>query len=198
MVSNEYHDLQEPPPWVYEVKGKQVSALKWMSLRPLILQSTSASILFIGVPIILFTTHLVNITVDDRYVSPGVIAFAGICGYFYVIAAYFIPGVYSLFDLLTDNFVTCKMTYVMSYIDRSRFLAFNRATSTVGRIELLKEHCYMRVLLADHKGKSLYSVSLCHLMEEGGRYIVQYGKFSKVIVSILSEQGQGLLLCDVR
>lgn len=173
--------------------------LKWKSLKPNIIQLINVLFFFVGIPIILFAINLVDVTLNNEYGNLRVIfVIAGISIYFYIIAGYLVPGIYSLFDLITDNFITCKMVYINSYIDKSKFLAFNKATTKVGRVEMLNEHCFMKVLLADHKGKSAFSTTFYHLMEKDKRYTIQYGKFSKVIVSILSEKGDELLQFDVK
>lgn len=81
--------------------------MKWKSLKPNIIQLINVLFVFVGVPIILFATNLVDITLNNEYGNLRVIfVIVGICIYFYIIAEYLVPGIYSLFDFITDNFIT--------------------------------------------------------------------------------------------
>lgn len=172
--------------------------MKRSALKPYILQAINATIIYLAIPIFLLSTSIIRVTVDNEHGNFGVLfVIAAIFGYFYVIAEFFVPGIYALFDMLADNFVTCRMTYVSSYVDRSKPLVYNNAIARVSRMEAPNERCFLRILLANHKGKSTFLTTHYHLMEKGKSYTIVYGKFSKVITSVLSDEGQELLQLDV-
>ena len=71
--------------------------MKWKSLKPYIEQFAIATLLYIVLPIILFSTKLVSITVNNTYGNVGIVLLMALgCLYFYYILAFLIPGVYSI------------------------------------------------------------------------------------------------------
>ncbi len=172
--------------------------MKWKSLNPYILQLVITSIGYLGIPIILFATDIVQISVNNQYGNIGaVFIIAAICYYFLYLTSYFVPGISAILDMLTDNFVTSKMSYIESYVDRSNPYANSRKISA-DRKAPMDSHCMLKMVMGSNSGKSAYLMSYYHKLEKGKNYTVQYGKFSKVIISILSEQGEEMLLFDVK
>ena len=168
--------------------------MKWKSLKPYIEQFAIATLLYIVLPIILFSTKLVSITVNKTYGNVGIVLLMALgCLYFYYILAFLIPGVYSIADLMTNNFITEKMVFINSYVDSSRIFVSNKATAKRGKLSILNEYCFMKILFANQERKAVFSSVFFHTMEKNKWYIIQYGRFSKVVVSILSEQGEELL-----
>ena len=94
---------------------------------------------------------------------------------------------------MTNNFITEKMVFINSYVDSSRIFVSNKATAKRGKLSILNEYCFMKILLANQERKAVFSSVFFHTMEKNKWYIIQYGRFSKVVVSILSEQGEELL-----
>lgn len=177
-----------------QVMGKQGDRLKWRAIKPYIEQLIITLILFIILPSVLFAMDQIEIKNDYGNLSFGLLIVGGML-YFYLIIMYFLPGIYSLFDLITNNFITCKMTYISSYVESSKLFISNKATVKTGKIQRMNERCFIKVMLSDHNGKSMFSTTYYFLMEKDKRYTIQYGKFSRVIVSILSEAGEEMLQC---
>lgn len=164
--------------------------MKWHALKPLVLQFACALALYIGAPLTLIFTNWIDVNVKDS-VGAGFVVI-GILLYIYFIVSYLIPGASSLFDLLTNNFKTENMIFISGYIDKSRFLIFNRKKDTVGNLDR-NEYCFFRTIFANQTGKSVYNTTCFYRMDEGKPYTVQYGKFSKVIISITSVDGEEML-----
>ncbi len=102
-------------------------------------------------------------------------------------------------DFITQNFVTEKMSYVESYVASNKFYGFGRERETPDmpskKMKLI-ESFHLRVILAGNKGKVVFRTTQFHTMEKGKSYTVQYAKFSKVIISISSPDGQQILLSN--
>lgn len=154
-------------------------------------------ILFIGVPVIFITTNLISISFHS---SVGVLVFlASVFLYIYFLASCFIPGIYAIMDLVTKNYVTEKMSYIECYIASNKFYGFKKTKKIDMEIASkikLSEDLHLRVILAGSKGKTAFRTTRFHTMEKGRAYTVKYGKYSKVILSIVSSENEEMLLYD--
>ena len=75
---------------------------------------------------------------------------AAICLYFYYLAAHFIPGISSLVDMATKNYVTDKMTYGSSFMANQRFAprARGKSSNQPSHTRIMNEAYYLKVILA--------------------------------------------------
>ena len=160
----------------------------WRSIRPYIFHTIYILFIFLVVPITLIICDVVEVK-GGKYFNITILVFIFIL-YLYFVTTYVLRSVRAIIDLATKRFVTKKMTYVDSYFDNSRIILHRNKTKKHGK-QLLetRECCYMRVWLADHEGKYMFLTTFPHLMQKGERYTIRYGKLSKIIVSILSDQG---------
>lgn len=153
--------------------------------------------LFIGVPITLLTTHSISIDLQEGIGVLTLLVFVFL--YVYFLASYFIPGIYAVMDLFRQNFVTEKMSYVECYIASNKFYGFRqerkRPDMPSKRLEL-QESFHLRVILSANTGKSAFRMTQFHKMEKGKSYNIQYGGFSKIIISISDADGEHMLLGD--
>jgi len=78
--------------------------------------------------------------------------------------------------------------YVNSYVKNSKAILIGGS-----RENNFKEMCIMMIGMADRSGKKMYISAYPHIMVQGKGYTVQYGKFSKLIVSILSAEDEEML-----
>lgn len=94
-----------------------MSSMKRKIFGPFIGQLVIASMVYIGIPLILFSLDIFDIRINPGYLHLRA-PFAIIVVIFYIIfiASYLSIGMYALFDSITNNFVTKKMTYVESYM----------------------------------------------------------------------------------
>jgi hypothetical protein len=133
--------------------------------------------------------------IEVKVNNAGIIL-AAICIYIYYFSNLFLPGMYAVFDVLTKNYATRKITYVDSYITNNWFIAKSYYASADNKKNIGANY-HLKVLLADQKGKSVYSSAYFHTMEKGKNYTVTYGKKSKILISVLSPQGEEMLQFDV-
>lgn len=164
--------------------------MKWRSLKPLIFQFFSAMLVYVVAPLMLILSKGIQVYVDSNIAKGFIIL--GIFLYIHFTISYFLPGCLSLLDLLTNNFEIKKMKYVESYIDKSFFLVSNEPKKKIGKI-VVNEYCFLKVIFLNQSIKSMYTSTYFHYMEKNQTYFVQYGKLSKVIISVQSEMGEEML-----
>jgi hypothetical protein len=168
---------------------------QWNSLKPYIYVLIEASLVFVALPLCLVFFREIEIVIKSKWYLPLVIA--GSFAYLHILFNQLIPGIKALFDYIGSNFLTCKAVYLASYTNNySYFLARDRGKRR-GSGAKLKGYGFYRVLLARNNGKKMFLASFPHLMEKDKVYTIKHGKFSKVIVSIVSEQGEEMLQFDV-
>jgi hypothetical protein len=163
--------------------------MKKNTLSPFIAQFVISLLFYIVVPIILLTIGL-EVKVSN---AAALMVIIGYVFYFFVI---FLPGVYTIFDVLIKNYETGKMMYNHSYIESSWFPARNYKASA-GYRKYKGWNYHLKVLFAGQKGNSLFSMVFFHTMEKGNHYTVTYAKKSKIVLSIMSEQGEEMMQFDV-
>jgi hypothetical protein len=116
--------------------------------------------------------------------------------YLIYFTSHFMFGIYAVFDILAKNFVTGKMAYIDSYIAANWFGLRSHYVSVDNRKNIGGNY-HLKLLLANQKGKSVFSTTFFHKMEANKNYTVTYGKKSKIVLSIISEQGEEMLQFDV-
>jgi len=78
--------------------------------------------------------------------------------------------------------------YINSYVKNSKAIILGGSSENN-----FKEMCIMMIGMADRNGKKMYISTYPHIMKQGKGYTVQYGKFSKLIISILSTDNEEML-----
>ena len=152
-------------------------------------------LLFIGVPAVFIATDSISLSFHG---SIGILIFGvSVLIYIYFLASYFVPGIYTIMDLITRNFVTEKLSYVEGYIANNKFYGFGRdrkSPDETSQKMRLVESFHVRLVLANNKGKTVFRTTQFHVMEAGKIYTVQYAKHSKIVISITSPDGKQMLL----
>jgi len=160
------------------------------AMKPYIRTLIPAVGLYIALPSILLLFQFVTIASDARGV---VLVIVLIFLYFHSISTIFIPGICAIYDLRAKKFVTSKVVHTTSYVNDSFYSFTNRRRVDTG--SLVSEYVFIRAFCKTNSGKSLIlSSALNHKMENQRSYIVTYGRFSKIIVSVMLEEGQELLV----
>lgn len=160
-------------------------------ILPFLEQFIAATVMFIVLPISLIFSNIIEIIIADRY-RVFVITLI-LISYFYYLLALFLPGFAVFFDLLTGKSISKKMVYVDSIITKHRFTIRKTKASSDDTPRHLIYDYYLRVTFADNKGKRSYSTTFLHQMKPGKSYTVIYGKYSKILLSVLDESGGEML-----
>ena len=157
---------------------------------PFIEQLLISTLLFLGIPITLLCTGIVQINFNNEYINAKILVIIiAVCVYMFYLFAHFVPGIAAIIDLITNNFITEKNTYVESFVVAQKFSA-RKKSKKQGQ---LADAYYLRVILANNDGKSSYATTFFHEMKKGESYTIVYGKYSKILLSALSEQGEEML-----
>jgi hypothetical protein len=158
------------------------------------MQFLYSAVLYIAIPLMLIFTRSVDVNIH-RTVGAGAMVI-GISIYVHFIACYLMPGACSLLDIITDSFVSQRMNFISGYIDKSKWLIFNREKRKVGNLSV-NEYCFFKIVFAIQNRKAVFATTYFYHMDANKCYTVKYGKFSKVITSILSEEGDEMLQFDL-
>ncbi|MEA4833307.1 MAG: hypothetical protein VB118_11930 [Oscillospiraceae bacterium] len=144
-------------------------------------------------------TKQVEVTIHNEYGNISLLLILiGVILYLVFIATRFMPGLTAILDIVGKNYVTNKMTFVSSYIaDNGMFYRINKLNYNYNIKTKLNESYFLKLILADNKGKSIYTTTYCHKMEIGKAYMITYGKYSKVVLSVLSSENEEMLQFDV-
>jgi hypothetical protein len=100
-------------------------------------------------------------------------------------------GIRCIGDLLMNNYITNELVYIRSEVDRSKFFV-----PVSGSKEGYPKRKFFIIIFADNERNSLFYTTFPHVMEEGKRYTVLYARRSEVILSILSADGQEMLMLN--
>lgn len=172
--------------------------MKFHILKPFIFQALHGIFLFVAIPLILLLGPWIEIEIMDG-ISFVFILIGGIL-YFNVILFEIVPGVYALFDLITDNFRAQNVVFIEIYADRRRLLATRgekkqKSECSKKRGTLTRyEYAFFDLRFSTSHGKELfYSTSMVDLIS-GKKYTIQYGRLSKTIVSIVDDNGKECLI----
>jgi hypothetical protein len=111
---------------------------------------------------------------------------------------YFITGICSIIDIVFTTFSEDKIMYVSSYTDRNRNLILHNLIANRIYASQRNEYCFLKIMLSGKTGKHTYLSTYFHTMERHKGYTIKYGKYSKVIVSILSKEGEEMLQFNIR
>jgi len=165
--------------------------MKGKAMKPYIKILIHSTGLYIVLPASLLFFKFVTIAPDVRGIIFILSIFAVIL-YFHFIATFFLPGVCAIYDLVTDNFVTKKLVHTNSFVDNSYYGLNERIKTDQGL--MISEHILLKVFLLSTSGERINLLSAFnHRMEKQKSYIVTYGRYSKIIVSVLSQDNQELL-----
>jgi hypothetical protein len=158
---------------------------------PFIVQFVLSLFCYIIIPVIVIRIGMVEIKINNiGFIIVAIIVY----GYYF--SSHFIPGIHAVLDALLKNYITCKMTYMDSYITPNWFHTTSYYRSDNERKNIGTNY-HIKILLAGQKGKSIYSTTFFHSMEKGKSYTVTYGKRSKIVQSVLSSQAEEMLQFDV-
>ena len=168
------------------------------SFEPIILRFILSTLLYIVLPGAGMLSGVVKISVDNSYGSVGIILIVvGIVLYFSYIATRFIPGIYAIFDLITDNFISEKMVYVNTFTsDSGLYTRTQNRKTALSNMNQVSIGYLLRITLADNKGKTFFTTVYLHSMEPGKAYSVTYGKFSRILISATDSSGVEMLRYD--
>lgn len=168
--------------------------MKKTSFIPIIIRFIISSLLYIVLPCILFFSGLVKIIINDKYGSLSyILIFVGIVLYLIYISTRFIPGIYAICDLVTNNFIEEKMSFVNSYLSDSGLYTRNHNNVSKNRLSVSYT---LHIILAGNRGKSAFTTIFMHNMKSGKSYTVLYGKYSKILISVLDETGREMLMIE--
>ena len=98
---------------------------------------------------------------------------------------HFKPGIRMLSDIIFNNFETHEIMYENSIINRYHHFHLNKKQS---------EGFFMMIYcqIDNNKQRLTLCASRYHGMIPGEKYTVKYGKRSKILISILSDNGEEL------
>ena len=160
--------------------------MKLLSLKVYILYTINIFTIICILPLILIYLNIIQIKINGGFSILFLLFFATMYINFFI--KYFIRSLLSIIDLLTNNFISKKMMYINSYVKNSKAIILGGSSENN-----FKEMCIMMIGMADRNGKKMYISTYPHIMKQGKGYTVQYGKFSKLIISILSTDNEEML-----
>jgi hypothetical protein len=111
----------------------------------------------------------------------------GIVIYLNFILCYLFPGICLLMDLVRNTFIQRKIIHENSFVEE------RRGYIPKGKVGGIKEQIFIKVFGLENDRNIALSCSYYHGMERGEKYTVTHGKYSKVIVSILSKDNEELM-----
>jgi hypothetical protein len=170
------------------LKGKKYERKKTKNVKmragsPFLVQFVHAVMVYILFPVFLFILMIANLRFNLG-ASLLLLLGLGVLWYFAFVLDYFIPGVRTLSDIIFNNFETREIKYENSIINQyQHFLLLKKNGEGI----FLKIYCKI-----DGEQRLTLCASRYHGMIPGERYTVKYGKHSKVLISILSENGEEL------
>lgn len=134
---------------------------------PFIRQFFVATLLFLVLPMCAFGTHLIQVSVSNQYGELGLLLiFIAVALYIYYLAAYFVPGVFALSNLIVKQFKTEKMVFIGSYIAHQPFdITPRHSAGKKGQTGLISS-VYMVVVLANNHGRIAFKTTAFHLLEK--------------------------------
>ena len=166
------------------MEEKKQRNIKTRAFLPYAGQFIHAIVVYVLTPIYLFV--LMTAAVMNK---PGAFLLLllglAVLWYFAFVVDHFKPGIRVLRDMICNSFETCEIKYENSIINRYHHFPHIKEQSegVFLHVYCQKEHHNQRL--------TLYA-SRYHGMIQGEVYTVKYGKYSKVLISILSNTGEEL------
>lgn len=119
-----------------------------------------------------------------------VLLFWGLLYYIVATTQKILPGIRLFKDLIFDSFVISEIKYKDSIINRYYYFPKKERFFSWSKIEIVQED-FLQVYCHKREDNSLFILlsARYHGMKPGEAYTVVYGKYSKVLISILSDDG---------
>ncbi|MCL1885496.1 MAG: hypothetical protein FWF98_01840 [Dehalococcoidia bacterium] len=159
--------------------------------NPILTDFVLSTAIYIGAPVLLFLTKAIEINVNRIFIFCVFIVL-----YIVFIFTRFTSGIRAILDLITDKVVTEKLTYCSTFQAESGIGVLNRSKETRTETTRVNESYVLRIIFANNKGKRFFTTVFLHNMEQGKSYDVTYGKFSKILLSVVDKNGKELLQGD--
>ena len=166
------------------MKEKKQKNIKIRAFLPFVGQFFHSVVVYILTPIFLFIVMLASLM---SHQGGGLLflLLLAVLWYFSFVVNHFKPGVRVLSDTIFNTFEIHEIEYENSFINRYHHFPLIKKQSEGVFLEI---YCRMD----NNNQRIMLRASRYHGMIPGEKYTVKYGKRSKVLISILSENGEDL------
>jgi len=163
---------------------------------PYIIRFVFAITVYIGCPIFAIIL-LLTLRSSSFSIQIGIVLFGGVSIiYFLFIRPRFRLGLLLWLDIICNAFATHQIQFQDSIIDYwSHYFINDFEISLSGKTKKkkLKEEAFLQVVCRGENNEYIHlSSARYHGMISGKKYMVVYGKYSKILISVLSEEGEQL------
>ena len=147
-----------------------------------------SALIYLGFPAILFLTDAIEIQINRMFIYTVLII-----AYIVFMVTRFAAGIHAILDIITKSFIKERMTYCGSFLhDTSTWTVAIKKS----RIKACQKDLFHATLANNKHGKRHYRTVFLHSMELAKSYDVTYGKFSKILLSVVDKSGKEMLHID--
>ena len=168
---------------------------KWKIMSPYIIYGMFLVSVFFCMPLLLYKINLVEIHLSKNI--KVVLIIYGIVFYMYITLTHIRKCIYATLDLFANNFVSNKMTFINGSIDVSQRVLLPKKIHKNDSIMKIKDIFFFDLWFANNEGKKKLTATRFCSIEKNKVYKVCYGKKSKIIISIISEQGNEMMTQNI-
>ena len=153
--------------------------MKWKIMRPYITDLFLMIFIYLVMPLILIGLNIIKIQSKDFIqFSIMIILFAG---YMYFFSMRISLGLFALLDFVFKTYVEKEMTLIGSYYDESKI-------TLSGVKKNHNDHVIFRRWFQKNEETTTLVTTLCINLNVNSKYVVKYGKYSKIVISLIDDK----------
>ena len=169
-------------------QNNKSSQQKKRIFSPYISQLGWQLLLLVALPAFVFTVGIIEVEINSA-VFALVIALI----YLYYFLGSYATGLCAVVDVLAKSYVTEKLTFLDGHPNVSVFFATSRKTAT-GTEARKSADSRFAACFSGENGASTFLTSNHFSLEKNKLYTVTYAKRSGILMSVLSKQGEEMLM----